>query len=295
MFMQKIDELFDLTGKTAVVTGASYGLGVTFSQALAQQGVNLVLAARSAEKLNEVAASLTERGHAVLVAPCDVGDAKQVASMMERAVKRFGRVDVLVNNAGVVAEAGMLPERVPDTAFEQTVRVNLLGTWYCCREAGRFMLGDGKGGSIINIASVAGLSGIGNFPSSYQATKAAVINLTRNLAASWADRGVRVNALAPGWFPSEMTARAFSIPPFLEWAKKMAPMGRIGRPDELVGPLLFLASEASSFVTGQVLAVDGGVSAAYSSRCPDEAFEILAAAGLGELATPIRPAAASAR
>jgi NAD(P)-dependent dehydrogenase (short-subunit alcohol dehydrogenase family) len=293
--MRNIHELFDLTGKTAVVTGASYGLGVAFSQALAQQGVNLVLAARSAEKLNEVGASLAQLGHAVLVAPCDVGDAKQVASMMERAVKRFGRVDIVVNNAGLVPDAGMLPERVPDAVFEQTVRVNLLGTWYCCRAAGHFMLGDGKGGSIINIASIAGLSGIGNFPPSYQATKAAVINLTRNLAASWADRGVRVNALAPGWFPSEMTAGAFSIPSFLEWARAMAPMGRIGRPEELVCPLLFLASEASSFVTGHTLAVDGGISAACSSRWPDEAFEILARAGLGELATPIRPTPASPR
>jgi NAD(P)-dependent dehydrogenase (short-subunit alcohol dehydrogenase family) len=161
MFMQKIDELFDLTGKTAVVTGASYGLGVTFSQALAQQGVNLVLAARSAEKLNEVAASLTERGHAVLVAPCDVGDAKQVASMMERAVKRFGRVDVLVNNAGVVAEAGMLPERVPDTAFEQTVRVNLLGTWYCCRDAGRFSAEGAKGAG--RVCDISMLTYFGSF------------------------------------------------------------------------------------------------------------------------------------
>jgi len=291
--MQTIHELYDLTGKTAVVTGASYGLGVTFSQALAQQGANLVLAARSEEKLNEVAGSLANLGRAALVSPCDVGDPKQVASMMEAAVRRFGRVDILVNNAGVVSDSGMRPERVTDAVFEQVMRVNLMGTWYGCREAGRFMLSDGKGGSIINIASIAGLSGVGNFPPAYQASKAAVINLTRNLAASWADRGVRVNALAPGWFPSEMTADGFSVPPFLDWAKKMAPMGRIGRPEELVGPLLFLASEASSFVTGHTLAVDGGVSSACSSRWPEEVFEILAGAGLGELAMPIRPSAAS--
>jgi NAD(P)-dependent dehydrogenase (short-subunit alcohol dehydrogenase family) len=293
MSMPNIHELFDLTGKTAVVTGASYGLGITFSQALARQNANLVLAARSEEKLNEVAASLAQLGHAVLVAPCDVGDARQVASTMERAVERFGRVDIVINNAGLVPDAGMLPERVPDAVFEQGVRVNLLGTWYCCREAARFMLGDGKGGSIVNIASIAGMSGVGNFPPSYQATKAAVINLTRNLAASWAGRGVRVNALAPGWFPSEMTAGGFSIPPFLEWAKKMAPMGRIGRPEELIAPLLFLASEASSFVTGQILAVDGGISAVCASPLPDEVFEIMVGAGLGELATPIKAATAS--
>jgi len=287
--MQTISELFDLTPKTAVVTGASYGLGVTFSQALARQGAHVVIAARSKEKLDEVAASLAQYGREVLVVPCDVADSKQVASMMQQAVERFGRVDIVVNNAGVASDAGILPERVPHDVFEQTIRVNLLGTWYCCREAAACMLRDGKGGSIINISSVAGLTGIGNFPPSYQATKGAVINLTRNLAASWADRGVRVNALAPGWFPSEMTAGAFSIPAFLEWAREMAPMGRIGRPEELVAPLLFLASDASSFVTGQVLAVDGGISAASGSQWPQEAFAALSASGLGELATPIRP------
>jgi NAD(P)-dependent dehydrogenase (short-subunit alcohol dehydrogenase family) len=287
--MHDIRAMFDLTGKTAVVTGASYGLGVTFSQALAQQGANLVLAARSVEKLNEVAAGIAQLGRQVMVTQCDVGDSAQVASMMQSAVDRFGRVDIMVNNAGLVPDAGMLPERVPAAVFEQTVRVNLLGTWYCCNQAARFMLSDGKGGSIVNIASIAGLNGIGNFPPSYQATKAAVINLTRNLAASWADRGVRVNALAPGWFPSEMTAGAFALPSFLDWAKSMAPMGRIGRPEELIAPLLFLASDASSFVTGQTLAVDGGVTAAGASSWPAEAFEFLAAAGLGELATPIRP------
>jgi NAD(P)-dependent dehydrogenase (short-subunit alcohol dehydrogenase family) len=291
--MHDIHSMFDLTGKTAVVSGASYGLGVTFSQALAQQGANIVLAARSAEKLKDVAASIAKLGRATLEVPCDVGDSAQVAALMQRAAERFGRVDILVSNAGTAADAGMLPERVPAEVFEQTVRVNLLGTFYCCREAAQFMLRDGKGGSIINIASIAGLNGLGNFPPAYQATKAAVINLTRNLACSWADRGVRVNALAPGWFPSEMTAGAFSLPTFLDWAKNMAPMARIGRTEELIAPLLFLASEASSFVTGTTLVVDGGVAAAGSSPWPPAAFEALVAAGLGELATPIRLASSA--
>ena len=222
---------------------------------------------------------------------CDVADPHDVRALIQRAAKHFGRVDIMVNNAGIVPDAGMLPERIPYDVFEQNVRVNLLGTWYGCREAAQLMLVDGKGGSIINNASIAGLNGLGNFPSAYQAVKAAIINLTRNLACSWADRGVRVNALAPGWFPSEMTAGAFSIPSFLEWARKMAPMGRIGRPEELNGALLFLASDASSFVTGQTLAVDGGVSASGSSPWPADAFEALAAAGLGDLARPIGSAA----
>lgn len=287
--MSPITNLFDLTGKTAIVTGASTGLGVTFAEALAGQGASVVLAARSEDKLNEVCRRLKAAGHQAIAVKCDVGVSAQVKELIEAAAARFGRIDVLVNNAGAVGDAGMVPERVPDEVFASTVQVNLMGLWYCCRHAAQHMLADGKGGSIINNASIAGLSGIGNFPPAYQATKAAVINLTRNLACSWADRGVRVNALAPGWFPSEMTGPAFAAPGFLDWAARMAPMGRIGRPEELNPALIFLASEASSFVTGQVLAVDGGLSAG-SERWPESARAFFDAAGLGELARPIQPA-----
>jgi NAD(P)-dependent dehydrogenase (short-subunit alcohol dehydrogenase family) len=286
-----IAELFSLQGKTAIVTGASHGLGVTFANALAAQGANVVLAARSEDKLNELCRKLNAAGHKAIVIKCDVGDPAQVNALMQRASEQFGHIDVLVNNAGTVAEAGMMPERIPDHLFAETVRVNLLGLWYCCRSAAEIMLREGSGGSIINITSIAGLGGLANFPPAYQATKAAVINLTRNLACSWADRGIRVNAIAPGWFPSEMTGPVFAVPGFLDWANKCAPMGRIGRPEELIGAVLFFASDASSFVTGQTLAVDGGLSAG-SERFPDEAFRVFADHGLGDLARPIRPAGA---
>jgi NAD(P)-dependent dehydrogenase (short-subunit alcohol dehydrogenase family) len=289
--MSTVSKLFDLTGKTAVLTGASYGLGVTFGEALAEQGANLVLAARSEDKLQQLAKKLNAAGHKAIAVKCDVSDSGQVKNLMEAAVARFGRIDVLVNNAGIVGEAGMAPERIPDEVFEATVQVNLVGLWYCCRHAAQYMLADGKGGSIVNNASVAGIVGLANFPAAYQAAKAGVINLTRNLACSWADRGVRVNALAPGWFPSEMTGPAFSAPGFVEWATRMAPLNRIGRPEELIAPLLFLASNASSFVTGQVLAVDGGLTAG-SERWPQQAREFFANAGLGDLARPIAAAAA---
>ena len=172
--------------------------------------------------------------------------------------QHFGRIDVLVNNAGVAAESTIMPERIPHELFEQTMRVNLLGTWYCCREVAARQLADGKGGSIVNLASIAGMVGVADFPSAYQASKAAVINLTRNLAASWADRGIRVNAIAPGWFPSEMTGAIFGIPDFHRWVSEAAPQGRVGEPAELAGPLLLLASNAGSFMTGHVLVVDGG-------------------------------------
>jgi len=291
--MTAVTKLFDLTGKTAVLTGASYGLGVTFAEALAEQGANLVLAARSEDKLKEIAGKLTASGHKAIGVKCDVGDAAKAKHLMEVAVAEFGRIDVLINNAGIVPEAGMVAERVPDEVFAANIQVNLTGVWYCCHHAAQYMLADGKGGSIINNASVAGIIGLAGFPPAYQAAKAGVINLTRNLACSWGDRGVRVNALAPGWFPSEMTGPAFSAPGFVDWASQMAPLGRIGKPEELTGALIFLASDASSFVTGQALAIDGGLTAG-TERWPESARAFFEAAGMGELARPIRPGRAKA-
>lgn len=288
--MKRHEELFSVAGKTAIVTGSSSGLGVVFAQALARAGACVVLAARRVEKLQKVARQIQSEGGLAEVSACDVGDSAQVEKLIETAWSRIGRVDILVNNAGIVPDGGVMPEKVPHDLFEQTVRINLLGVWYCCRAAGARMLADGKGGSIINIASVSGMAGWKDHPPAYQSTKAAVINLTRNLACSWADRGVRVNAIAPGWFPSEMTEPFFAMGSMKAWAASTAPMGRVGNPDELAGPVLFLASDASSFVTGQTLVVDGGLSAT-SGYCPmpEDFYQQLEAAmpnGLGKRIVP---------
>ena len=281
---------FSLEGKTAFVTGASYGLGVGFARALAEAGANIVLAARSVDKLTDVAAQLDGLGVKTLVQHCDVTDPATVKAAVAAAWETFGRVDVLVNNAGFVAETGIMPERIPDEMFAQTMNTNVNGLFTCCREVGSRQLADGKGGSIINIASIAGLGAQPHFPSAYQASKAAVINLTKNLAASWASRGVRVNALCPGWFPSDMTAPFFGLPDFWARIEAMSPMGRVGTERELDGAIVFLASNASSFMTGSTLTVDGGISSTigavdYSPQM-FAAMEVVA----GEYGTAIRPA-----
>ncbi len=264
------DNLFRLDGLTAFVTGASSGLGVTFAEGLAAAGANVVLAARRTDRLAAVEAKIRQSGANVMSVKCDVTNAAQVEFAVTTACDHFGRVDILVNNAGHAADGVAAPENLPNELFNQTMATNLSGTWYCCREVGRRMLADGQGGSIINIASIAGLAGVADLPLAYQASKAAVINLTRSLAVSWAERGIRVNALAPGWFPSELTDDLLGNPEFRAWAEDGAAMKRLGNPQELVGPLLFLASDASSYVTGQTLAVDGGTSAAIGvSRQPE--------------------------
>jgi NAD(P)-dependent dehydrogenase (short-subunit alcohol dehydrogenase family) len=183
----------------------------------------------------------------------------------------------------------VVPEKVPDELFAQTINVNIMGSFHCAREVAQRWLTDGRGGSIINIASIMGMGGQQNAPVAYQASKGAVINMTRNLACSWADRGVRVNCIAPGWFPSEMTAGWFAVPEFLARFVDQAPMRRIGKVEELAGPLLFLASDASSFVTGMILPVDGGLSCASGgSQYTQELFDMQAAA-VGELGARLMP------
>jgi NAD(P)-dependent dehydrogenase (short-subunit alcohol dehydrogenase family) len=244
--------IFDVRGRVCVVTGASSGLGAHFAELLDDQGGKLVLAARRTDQIEELAGRLDD----ALAVRCDVTRDDECQALVEQAVAHFGRIDVLVNNAGLSMPKPVAEETSEE--FRKVLDVNLMGTYSLCRYAGTRMVAQGAG-TIVNVASIVGLVGLGRMPqASYAASKAAVVNLTRELAAQWARKGVRVNAIAPGFFPSEMTAELFGNESGEEWVARLTPMGRGARLDEMDGALLYLATDASSYVTGAVLPVDGG-------------------------------------
>ena len=252
-------KLFDLSGKTAIITGGGKGIGRQMAQGLAEAGANLVLCARHVEACEQTAAELEQLGVRALGLACDVRDPDQVQAVVERTVDELGAVDILVNNAGTVW--GASPEDMPLEGWQKVVDVNLTGVFLCSQAAGRTMIA-GSGGVIVNIASVAGLRGgppeIMN-SIVYNATKGGVIAFSRDLACKWARHGIRVNAIAPGWFPSDMAN--FVLDQHGEELVKHVPLGRFGGPDDLKGVVVFLASQASAYVTGHTLVVDGGQSA----------------------------------
>jgi NAD(P)-dependent dehydrogenase (short-subunit alcohol dehydrogenase family) len=244
---------FRLDGKVAVVTGGSSGLGVAFAEGLADAGADLVICGRRRERLEATKALVDTIGRRCIAVVADVAQPEDCERVVAEAVRKLGRVDVLVNNAGLgtaVPASRELPEE-----FRQVVDVNLNGCYWMAQACGRAMV---DGGSIINIGSVLGLTSVGLPQAAYSSTKAAIIGLTRDLARQWSGRkGIRVNALAPGFFPSEMVD--LYTDDFLAHVLERVPMGRLGDPSELTTALIFLASDAGSFVTGTVLTVDGGL------------------------------------
>ena len=287
--MENPSQMFDLSGRVAVVTGASSGLGVTFAEGLAAAGAAVAVAARRRDRIDEVAARINEAGGRAVAIECDVTDAESTEALMAATVEQLGGLDVVVANAGVVAEGAAVTEKIPVALFEQTVSVNLTGTFNTCQAAARRMLAQGSG-SMITVSSVAGLGAHFEIPGAYGAAKAAIINLTQHMALRWSNRGVRVNSLAPGWFPSEMTDFVLEIPPFRQRILDQTANGRLGEPKELLGALLLLASDAGSYITGSTLVVDGGISASVGEApFPMELAQGLAQMvpdGLGESIMP---------
>jgi NAD(P)-dependent dehydrogenase (short-subunit alcohol dehydrogenase family) len=253
-------DLFRLSGKTAVVTGGGRGLGQYMAEALSDAGANVVLCSRKLEALEEVKAEIEGRGGKALALECDVTDPDDVDRVVKETEEAFSAIDVLVNNSG--ATWGAPAEEMPLEKFDLVVRVNVRGTFLMSQAVGRRMIERGEGGRIVNISSVAGL--VGGDPEymqtiGYNSSKGAVISMTRSLATSWARHGINVNAIAPGWFPTKMSGGL--IENFEEKMLEDIPLGRFGEPEDIKGAVLFLASPAAAYVTGQTIVVDGGATA----------------------------------
>ena len=248
-----VNDMFRLDGRVAIVTGASSGLGVAFAQALAEAGADVVLGARRVDRLEDTAALVRDAGRRVLTVATDVAEPAQCQALVDAAMAEFGRVDVLVNNAGV-GTAVPATHETPEQ-FRGVIDVNLNGCYWMAQACGRVMR---PGSSIVNISSVLGLTTAGLPQAAYAASKAGLIGLTRDLAQQWTGRkGIRVNALAPGFFASEMTD---TYPEgYLQAQMQRVLVGRPGDPDELSAALIFLASDAGGYVTGTTLAVEGGL------------------------------------
>lgn len=249
-------ELFNLKGKVAVITGASSGLGVQFAKALAKQGADIAIVARRIEKLESVEKEIESLGVKCLSVQCDVSNTSDIKTAVAEIIDNYKKIDILVNNAGIglIAPA----EEQTDETWEKMISVNLNGVYYFAREVGKNMI-ENKYGKIINIGSIHSTVAMTGLPiTAYGATKGGVLMLTKALANEWAKHNITVNAIGPAYFESEMTAGVLGDESFSKVVETYCPMGRIGKEGELDGAVVYFASDASSYTTGQLLNVDGG-------------------------------------
>ena len=253
-----VRQLFDLRGRVAIITGGSIGLGRQMAEGLAEMGANLVLCARKAERCQTTAEELQQLGIKAVSCACDVRNQNSIQELVDSTIDQFGRIDILINNAGVSWGARVEEMRLDD--WNKVIETNLTGSFLCAQAVGRIMIRQRRG-KIINIASVAGLGGAPpELPAiGYHASKGGVISFTKDLACKWALDNIQVNAIAPGWFPTHMSNR------IIERNKELflshIPSRRFGNEHDLKGAAVLLASDASNYVTGHVLVVDGGQTA----------------------------------
>ncbi len=256
---KSVKQLFDLSGRVAIITGGSIGLGRQMAEGLAEMGAHLVLCARKKERCQEAAEDLQKLGVKALALGCDVKSPASIQEVVDTALARFGRIDILINNAGI--SWGAPTEQMPLEDWTKVLDTNLTGTFLCAQAIGKVMIKQGRG-KIINVASVAGLGGAqrGTVQAiGYHASKGGVIAFTKDLACQWAAHNIQVNAIAPGWFPTHMSG--WVIEHKKELLLEQIPLRRFGNDHDLKGAAVFLASAASDYVTGHVLVVDGGQTA----------------------------------
>ncbi|MED4834182.1 SDR family oxidoreductase [Priestia megaterium] len=254
-----IKDLFDLTGKTAIITGGGRGLGEQMAEGLAEAGANIVLCSRKKEACQQVADRLATTGVKTLALACDISQPEDIKNVVHQTIEKFGRIDILINNSGATWDAPV--EEMPLEAWQKVMNINVTGTFLMSQEAGKEMIKQ-KAGKIINIASIAGLGGtdpqymdtIG-----YNTSKGAVITFTKDLAVKWGQHNIQVNAIAPGFFPTKMSGAIMEQGK--DYFLSQTPLKRFGSEADLKGAAVFLASAASNYITGDILTVDGGVHA----------------------------------
>lgn len=257
MLEQSLHSLFDLTGKVAVVTGASRGLGFQIARALGEYGCSLALIARNPDDLDEAVNLMRQNGVEAHAFSANLADEKQSSDLTEAVIKRFGRIDILINNAGTTW--GSDAENFPRQGWEKVIDLNVTAMFFLTQAVAKIAFIPQGGGSVVNVASILGLVGTPHWQTgtvAYNTAKGAVISMTRALAAEWGPKSIRVNAIAPGYFPTKMTSAALA-----EEGQRIidtTPLGKLGGTNDMMGPALLLASGAGGHMTGQVLVVDGG-------------------------------------